>query len=146
MYTSLVWLFVFRDEPVKFLVAKAEKEGPLSKAYQEARRVLRRNYNMQDLSEQQEIQTYDEVCEAVKNGEGGSSVNPGYYRALTDPEFRKATLCCIILAISNQMTGINSINIYATTIYQNLSGGSTEGGSTDGGISPRVGTVLNGLA
>ena len=48
----------------------------------------------------------------------------------------------MILAFINQTTGINAINIYSTTIYQNIQ---DESGG-DGGISPRLGSVLNGVA
>ena len=40
------------------------------------------------------------------------------------------------------MTGINAINIYSTTIYQNIQ---DESGG-DGGISPRLGSCLNAIA
>ena len=47
----------------------------------------------------------------------GDQQTPGYYRALTDPKYRLATIICIVLAFSNQITGINAVNIYSTTIY-----------------------------
>ena len=47
-----------------------------------------------------------------------------------------------MLSLANQLTGINAVNIYSTTIYQNIQ---DESGG-DGGISPRVGTCLNGAA
>ena len=68
--------------------------------------------------------------------------SPGYIRALTDPDLRMATYICMALAFTNQLTGINAINIYSTTIYQNIQ---DESGG-DGGISPRLGSVLNALA
>ena len=72
----------------------------------------------------------------------GDQESPGYIRALTDPKYRMATYICMILAFANQLTGINAINIYSTTIYQNIQ---DESGG-DGGISPRLGSVLNALA
>ena len=47
-----------------------------------------------------------------------------------------------MLSLANQLTGINAVNIYSTTIYQNIQ---DESGG-EGGISPRVGTCLNGTA
>ena len=44
--------------------------------------------------------------------------SPGYIRALTDPDYRRATFICMALAFTNQLTGINAINIYSTTIYE----------------------------
>ena len=77
----------------------------------------------------------------MKDARGGKE-SPGYYRALTDPDYRMATFICMALAITNQLTGINAINIYSTTIYQNIQ---DESGG-DGGISPRLGSVLNAVA
>ena len=47
----------------------------------------------------------------------GDQQTPGYYRALTDPKYRLATIICIVLAFANQFTGINAVNLYSTTIY-----------------------------
>ena len=73
----------------------------------------------------------------------GSSEKPGYYRALTDPQYRRATYICIGLAIFNQLTGINAINIFSTKIYSDIQAESSSG---SGGISPPVGSVLNTTA
>ena len=66
----------------------------------------------------------------------------GYVKALTDPSYRRASIICIIMATAIQGTGINAINIYSTKIYQDIQ---DESGGT-GGISPRLGSVLNGVA
>ena len=44
------------------------------------------------------------------------------------------------MAIANQITGINAIEMYSTTIYQDIQDQSQGGGT----ITPKVGTVLNG--
>lgn len=130
-------MFVFKDEPIRFLIAKAEKKGINSKEYREARELLKRNYNLGVLSE---TELYGDLSRQV-SAEGGSKEEVGYIRALSDPRYRMATSICIILAISVQLTGINAINIYSTTIYENIL--KSSGGS---GITPRIGSVLNATA
>ena len=50
----------------------------------------------------------------------GDKETIGFGRALTDPNYKMATMICIAMSIANQMTGINGINIYATKIYQDI--------------------------
>lgn len=87
------------------------------------------------------MEIYADISRAISQA-GGDSESPGYIKALTDPKYRGATIICMILAVTNQMTGVNAINIYSTTIYQNIQ---DESGG-DGGISPRLGSVLNAAA
>ena len=42
--SSLFWLFFFKNEPLKFLITKAESDGKDSKAYADALRVIGENY------------------------------------------------------------------------------------------------------
>ena len=37
LITTILWLFYFKTEPVQFLLTKAEKQGPESAAFKEAR-------------------------------------------------------------------------------------------------------------
>jgi len=39
---------------------------------------------------------------------------------LTDPDYRKASWLCVYLAIGNQMSGINIVNIYAFFIFNKI--------------------------
>ena len=50
----------------------------------------------------------------------GSAEKVGYWRAISSPRYRVATIMCILLATANQITGINAINMYSTTIYQDI--------------------------
>lgn len=118
---------------------KSEQQGSDSSAFKEAREVISRNYGCWD--EHRFMETYADISRAINDNRSNNG-EIGYVKALTDPKYRWATAICIILALANQITGINAINIYATTIYQNLQEESESGG----GISPRVGTVLNGAA
>ena len=97
--TTLMWLFVFKNEPLRFLIAKTEQEGLKSKAYIEAIRVLRKNYELTG-DEQSVVDTYADVCRKLDQA-ASSSEKPGYRRALTNPAYRRATIICIGLAIAN---------------------------------------------
>ena len=44
--TTIFWLFFFKNEPLKFLIAKAEVGGTNSKTYEEACNVLRESYDL----------------------------------------------------------------------------------------------------
>ena len=57
---------------------------------------------------------------------GGSEKKVGLGSGLFDRDFRKASWVCIFLAISNQMSGINIINIYAYTIFKTISDSGAE--------------------
>lgn len=41
-------------------------------------------------------------------------------QAITDKKYKLSTYICILLAVANQMTGINITNIYAATIFKNI--------------------------
>ena len=56
----------------------------------------------------------------IKEESSGQGEKPGYLRAVIDPQYRRATIICLILSVANQATGINAINIYATQIYQKI--------------------------
>lgn len=91
-------------------------------------------------SEQNELNTtYNEICRTIKE-EATEGESPGYWGALSDPQYRWATIICCIMAVCVQGTGINAVNLYSTKIYTNIQ---EQGG---GGISPPVGTVLNNTA
>ena len=92
---------------------KAEIKGSDSNVYKEARNVIRRNYDVTDDHEIDEL--YSDISGTIKKESSQESV--GYYRALTDPQYKLATIICIILALGNQATGINAINVYSTSIY-----------------------------
>lgn len=112
--TTVMWLLIFKNEPMRFLIARAEADGIGSAAHKKACHVLRENYGA--VGEQREMEVYAEVSKAISSG-GGSSQSPGYIGALTNPLYRRATIVCIVFAIAVQLTGINAINIYSTTIY-----------------------------
>ena len=114
--SSLFWLFFFKNEPLKFLITKAESDGKDSKAYAKALRVIGENYLLQPGNEED---TYEQIRLTVQSS-SKSKLAPGYWRALTDPAFRKASWISIGLAVSMRASGINAINIFSTGIYKYL--------------------------
>ena len=83
LITTIGWLFVYKNEPLKFLIARAEELGDQSKFYKEARRVLRENYNLEG-NEKAVNEKYEEVCQKIKET-AGNQEKPGYWRAISDP-------------------------------------------------------------
>jgi len=63
LITTLLWLLVFKNEPIKFLLARAESQGHGSKAHYEAHKVLKLNYGLND--EHEVSETYSSVSEAI---------------------------------------------------------------------------------
>ena len=59
---------------------------------------------------------------------------PGVLKVLSDRKYRAGTFFCIISAIVNQLTGINAINVYSSTIVQST------------GFSQNLGVYLLSLA
>ena len=45
--STVFWLVFFKNEPLRFLISKAEREGSESPAFKEANRIIRENYNLQ---------------------------------------------------------------------------------------------------
>ena len=58
----------------------------------------------------------------------------GYYAALADPRYTKATLFCCLIGVINQVCGITAINMYSTTIFQDI------------GLSTEIGSVIVGTS
>lgn len=52
----------------------------------------------------------------LNNLETKDEEKPNLKQVLTDERFRKATFICCMIAVFNQMSGINILNIYADKI------------------------------
>jgi len=61
LITTPFWFLVYKNEPMRFLIAKSEKGGMNSSAYTAVKRVLRENYGL-IAGEQGELDTYAQVC------------------------------------------------------------------------------------
>jgi len=53
--TTLVWLFIFKEEPVKFLIQQAEKRDRVGWAYRSALTVIKKNYNCDNTQRVDEV-------------------------------------------------------------------------------------------
>jgi predicted MFS family arabinose efflux permease len=61
--------------------------------------------------------------------------------ALFAPDYRRATWICVFIAIANQMSGINILNIYSKTIFEDVK---DAGGAAS--FSPKGCTYFIGIA
>ena len=116
--TTLTWMLVWPNEPIKFLLAKSQGTSHDSAPFKEVKQAISRNYGEQDEDAVHMLavdieQKFKETCVLT-------SESIGYVKALTHPAYSRASWICIMLALANQLTGINAINIYSTVIFQNL--------------------------
>lgn len=61
--------------------------------------------------------------------------------ALFSPDYRRATWVCVFIAVANQMSGINILNIYAETIFEDVA---DAGGAA--AFSPKACTYFIGVS
>jgi len=57
---------------------------------------------------------------ASSQNEDSAVSDVGLMEALLHADYRKATWLGMFLAFSNMLTGINVVNVYALTIFQNI--------------------------
>ena len=83
------------------------------------------------------------MLEAYYERTADNSSTPGYKDVLTDPRYKKATWLAMAIAFFNQMSGVNLISIYSTTLFENLQEDAADGGFS---ITPGTGTALVGVS
>ena len=83
---------------------------------------MRKLYKSSDMHENK---IYEELLAANKavNSKMGveACMPPGYCEAFSDKRYRGATWMVTAIAIFNQMSGVNLITFYSTTLFQSLS-------------------------
>ena len=90
--------------------------------------------------EEDELVKHDDVVagDSTPNTRRKKETEPlTYTKVICDPYYRGCTFVLVLLTFLNQVTGINSINIYSLTIFENIQKDSPDGG----GITPRMGSV-----
>ena len=50
----------------------------------------------------------------------GCEIKIGVYETLFGEDYKKSTWICIFIAIANMMSGINILNIYAISIFDDI--------------------------
>jgi hypothetical protein len=106
------------------------KEGEKS----EARKAIREVYKYCN-SEEAEEKYYQHIKRNCSEGSSGLT----YADALCNAQYRKSTWVNVGYIIFHELTGINVVMLYSTTMLQEMH-------KAGGGISPRGGTYLVGLA
>ena len=112
-----MWICVFKDEPLKYLITQAELRSRSSWHYGAARKLIDKNYECSDASQTEEL--YGNFAKQIREANQGKE-KVGYLGALNNPRYSRATLISLVLAVSLQGTGINAINVYSTSIYRDL--------------------------
>jgi len=116
-------VFLFKNETPKFLIIKGDNEG--------AKKELRKIYYLQN-GQIEDILGF--ACKSIQK----KTCKIKLKSALFDKVYRIGTWIVIILIIFHELSGINVIMIYSTTIFQEIN---EEGGS----ITPRVGSYIVGI-
>ena len=60
---------------------------------------------------------YRELLEAHIKSSEGQEKSPSFSEVLCDPNYSKATWLVCAIAFFNQMSGVNLISIYSTTLF-----------------------------
>lgn len=119
-------LFITKMDSIKFLVNEPNKKD-------EAYRALTLLYKHCNSDERRE-----EFYNHFRAFNAESSSAAGLSSALCNPQYRRATWINIGYIIFHELTGINVIILYSTTMFKEMHKGG-------GGISPKTGTYIVGF-
>ena len=162
----LLWLTCFRNEPINFCVANAEKSDYKSQAYNGIKKcyhvdddmdivyqifetrqdpdAIKRDPCMLDQSRKSNV-NYSDVDLMLEDGElklpskkKGEDEGPNSWQVLVDSRYRCATGIAVTLACFNQLSGLNAINFYSSTIFDDVFVGKAN--------AVTIGTSLTGIA
>jgi hypothetical protein len=124
---TLVGYFVFlRNDAVKFLINDEKQK-------KEAKIAIKQVYKYCDTPEKEE-----EYYNYIKSKCGKSSSNLNFNDAVCNPQYRGATWVNVGYIIFHELTGINVIMLYSSTMFKQMN-------KDGGGITPREGTYLVGI-
>ena len=121
--TSFVFLFIYKRESLKFIMQSGDKN-------KEALTLLEEIYDLDDpkaykllLMEEERLVKHDDVdakdsTPITRRKKETESIS--WSKVMCDPYYRTCTWTICLLTLVNQFTGINSINIYSQTIFENI--------------------------
>ena len=129
LITLFLSAFIFRHDSVNFHVERGQKPQAMA--------MLRKLYP------DQEDSTIEKVLVELQTQltTPSDSESPGMAQALCDKEYRVATWVVLFIALANQMSGINILNIYAETIFIDVK---NQGGAAS--FSPKGCTYFTGMS
>ena len=70
---------------------------------------------------------------------------PGTSAVLCDAKYRRATWLCVIMAVFNQLDGINVMNFYSNTIFENIFDKDAKEAATYGSIMVGIAEIIGVL-
>ena len=97
---------VFKQDSIGFSITKEDKDA----AVEMIAHIYQGGNN-------EHVQIYEEIKKNTKIESSGTT----FKQALFDPEYRKATWICFLLALFNQNTGLNAIFMYSNKMIKDLS-------------------------
>jgi MFS family permease len=130
--TLILWMFVIRVEPYEYCVKNENKRGMKPLIFQNLKSIYRIGDNDELAKELYEQLKSKKMENSFLSSQDGSVIGsmeeapePGMWRALADPKFRRGTLIACMMAMSNQLTGVNAINFYSSIIFGAIFTGSS---------------------
>ena len=121
----LAFVFIIRHDAIKFLIGSDKTE--------EALLAIKEVYKHAQTPEEQML-----YLQKLKASQGKKSSNLTLIDALCNDRYRGATWVNVGYIIFHELTGINVIMLYSTTLFKNMD-------KAGGSITPRQGTYLVGL-
>lgn len=108
LINMILWLFVFKFESIKACLSS--KEG--TKYFEQGKLHVSRLYCEDD---------YHSIHKELLNGHLEANKDqvkaPSFCEVLSDPRYNRATWLVCSIAFFNQMSGVNLISIYSTTLF-----------------------------
>jgi len=100
--------------------------------------------SVKEVASEKNIAFEKEVTSASEKevvSESQATKKPGFCESLSSSKYSRGTWMCIMVALFNQLTGINAVSLYSTTIFEQI-----QESSESGGFSPIFGTSLVGIS
>ena len=143
----ITWLFCFRNEPINFCIANSIKGEYKAEAYDGIKKLYKTDDNMDavyqvyenrkdpddikrdpfmlDQNRESRVNPSD-ADEMLEDGDLILGVKayekdePSPWQVLYDPRYRCATAIGVVMAIFNQISGLNAINFYSSVIFTDV--------------------------
>lgn len=135
MIGLLLWQFVFTLD--------ATDPAIVSKIYKQ-RQVVPEQVGLikEEVASENEVPSEIEILsDSGVASESEATEKPGFRESLSNPKYASATRLCMMIGLLKQLTGVNAVTLYSTTLFEQ-----EEDPSESGGFSPHMGTALVGVA
>ena len=113
MIQIAIFLVHFTEEPILFSISKGNDASAVIQ--------IAKLFTVPGAkNEEDKNRAYQAHIDFVRANSNKSSSVVSFRDALCHPEYRRATWVCFALAVFNRQTGMSSINVYLTTLYQKV--------------------------